>query len=77
MCHPDRDVPPKTDHLLMPFLFPKPSTKLAAIEAEKESRRKEQEEMAAPATAPVKVAKQPKAVLDDDNDDGDIMGGMF
>lgn len=71
MAHPERGALPKTDHLLMPFLFPKPSTLVAAQQAE-QTRAQVKEDAAAAGVAP--GAMHPEAVMDEE---GDMFGGFM
>ena len=62
MAHPERDIQPKTDHLTMPFLYPKPSTKKALAEAQAKSIE-EKATAAASIDTPVGTMAQPKSIL--------------
>lgn len=81
MAYPERALAPKQDHLCMPFLFPKPSTKQAAQAAEQARLAAEAQTLSqvseGATQASVASAIQPQAVIDQDADEGDMFGALM
>lgn len=75
-AHPDRNQPPRTDHLCMPFLFPAPSVAAAAAAAAASATAAASSSSSSSATPAAPVAPVHSATAGADDDDGPL-GGMF
>ena len=64
MAHPDRNLPPRTEHLLLPFFFPPPPPPAAALEQSN-------------TTGSASASSAPTAAIKEDEDENIGGFGMF